>query len=156
MTGWSLGSRYDHGRSAHARNHERLDQGGLPHLLGISVTACSPGRVTGRLPVKPELVAGNGALWAPAIVALADTLCAYGVSTKWPDGASGFTTVELKCNFMGTLRDGAILGEATLLHGGRTTQVWDAMVTNEATGKLVAAFRCTQIILYPRGTWRDA
>ena len=126
------------------------NKGGLPHLLGIVVTACEPGRVAGRLPVKPELLAGNGALWAPAIVALADTLCAYGVSTKWPDGANGFTTVELKCNFLGTLRDGAILGEAKMLHGGRQTQVWDATITNEATGKLVAAFRCTQIILYSR------
>ena len=123
---------------------------GLPHMLGITITACEPGRVTGRLPVKKELVAGNGALWAPAIVALADTLCAYGVSTKWPDGAHGFTTVELKCNFMGTLNAGAILGTSELLHGGRQTQVWDAKITNEETGKLIAAFRCTQMILYPR------
>jgi uncharacterized protein (TIGR00369 family) len=127
------------------------NKGGLPHLLGIVVTACELGRVAGRLPIKPELVAGNGALWAPAIVALADTLCAYGVSTKWPEGASGFTTVELKCNFMGTLRDGAIAGEAKLLHSGRQTQVWDATMVDEATGKMLAAFRCTQIILYPRG-----
>ncbi len=126
------------------------NKGGLPHMLGIAVTACEPGRVAGRLPVKPELIAGNGALWAPAIVALADTLCAYGVSTKWPDGANGFTTVELKCNFMGTLRDGTVAGEAKLLHGGRTTQVWDATITNETTSKLLAAFRCTQMILYPR------
>jgi uncharacterized protein (TIGR00369 family) len=126
------------------------NKGGLPHVLGIVVTACEPGRVAGRLPVKPELVAGNGALWAPALVALADTLCAYGVSTKWPDGAKGFTTVELKCNFMGTLTSGAVTCEATLLHGGRTTQVWDAALTSEEGGKLLAAFRCTQIILYPR------
>lgn len=123
---------------------------GLPHMLGITITACGPGRVTGRLPVKKELIAGNGALWAPAIVALADTLCAYGVSTKWPDGAHGFTTVELKCNFMGTLNAGAILGVSELLHGGKQTQVWDAKITNEETGKLLAAFRCTQMILYPR------
>ena len=126
------------------------NEGGLPHLLGIKVTECAPGRVVGRLPVSKPLIAGNGALWAPAIVALADTLCAYGVSTKWPDGANGFTTVELKTNFMGTLNAGAILGEATLLHGGRTTQVWDAKITNEESGKLLAAFRCTQIILYPK------
>ena len=124
--------------------------GGLPHLLGIVITACAPGRVEGRLPVKKELIAGNGALWAPAIVALADTLCAYGVSTKWPEGANGFTTVELKCNFMGTLGAGAVKGEATLLHGGRMTQVWDAALSNEETGKLLAAFRCTQIILWPK------
>jgi len=125
------------------------NKGGLPHLLGIAVTACAPGRVAGRLPVKPELIAGNGALWAPAIIALADTLCAYGVSTKSPEGANGFTTVELKCNFMGTLNAGAIAGVAEILHGGRTTQVWDARVTNEENGKLLAAFRCTQMILYP-------
>ncbi len=126
------------------------NKGGLPHMLGIVVTACQPGQVEGRLAARPELIAGNGALWAPAVVALADTLCAYGVSTKWPDGASGFTTAELKCNFMGTIREGAILAMAKLLHGGRMTQVWDATVTDEANGKLLAAFRCTQIILYPR------
>jgi 1,4-dihydroxy-2-naphthoyl-CoA hydrolase len=124
--------------------------GGLPHMLGIKVTETAEGRVVGRLPVKKELIAGNGALWAPAIVALADTLCAYGVSTKWPDGANGFTTVELKCNFMGTLNAGTVKGVAELVHGGRTTQVWDATLTNEETGKLLAVFRCTQIILYPR------
>jgi uncharacterized protein (TIGR00369 family) len=123
---------------------------GLPHLLGIEVTAVEPGKVSGRAPVRPEFIAGNGGLWAPVIVALADTLCAYGVSTVWPDGASGFTTVELKCNFMGTLNTGAIACVAEKLHGGRTTQVWDATITNEETGKLLAAFRCTQMILYPR------
>jgi 1,4-dihydroxy-2-naphthoyl-CoA hydrolase len=123
---------------------------GLPHMLGITVTACAPGRVAGRLPVTKALIAGNGAVWAPALVALADTLCAYGVSTKWPQGAQGFTTVELKCNFMGTLNTGAVKGEATILHGGRSTQVWDAALSNEETGKLLAAFRCTQMILWPR------
>jgi uncharacterized protein (TIGR00369 family) len=126
------------------------NEGGLPHMMGIVITACSPGRVAGRMPVKKELVAGNGALWGPAIVMLADTLCAYGVSTVWPEGAKGFTTAELKCNMMGTLTSGAVKGEAAMLHGGRTTQVWDAMMTNEETGKLLAAFRCTQMILYPR------
>jgi uncharacterized protein (TIGR00369 family) len=126
------------------------NKGGLPHLLGIEVTAVEPGKVNGRVPVRPEFIAGNGALWAPVIVALADTLCAYGVSTVWPEGASGFTTVELKCNFMGTLNAGAVACVAAKLHGGRTTQVWDATITNEDTGKLLAAFRCTQMILYPR------
>ena len=124
--------------------------GGLPHMLGIVVTECSPGRVAGRLPVKPELVAGNGALWGPALVALADALCAYGVSTKWPDGATGFTTMELKCNMLGTVTEGAVLGVAEILHGGRLTQVWDAKMTREDNGKLLAVFRCTQMILYPK------
>ena len=126
------------------------NKGGLPHMLGIAITAVEKGKVSGRLPVRPELIAGNGAVWAPAIVALADTLCAYGVSTVWPEGANAFTTVELKCNFMGTLNTGAVACTAEMLHGGRTTQVWDAKAVNEETGKLLAAFRCTQIILYPR------
>src|ERR1700733_8560359 len=87
---------------------------------------------------------------APTVIGVADTLCAYGVSKKWPEGANGFTEAELKCNFMGTVQSGAIACTAELLHGGRTTQVWDAKVTNEQTGKLLAAFRCTQIILCPR------
>ena len=85
-----------------------------------------------------------------AVLSVADILCAYGVSTAWPEGASGFTTAEVKCNFTGTLREGEAVCTATLLHGGRTTQVWDARVEDAASGKLMAAFRCTQIILYPR------
>jgi uncharacterized protein (TIGR00369 family) len=98
--------------------------------------------------VTPALVAPIGFLFAPSIVTLADTLCAYG--TIPPQGAIGFTTAELKCNFMSTVREGTVLCEAKLLHGGRTTQIWDATITAEATGKLMAAFRCTQIILWPK------
>lgn len=77
------------------------------------------------------------------------------MSTVWPEGANAFTTVELKCNFRGTLQSGAVACVAEMLHGGRTTHVWDAKATNEETGKLLAAFRCTQMILYPRagGQW---
>ena len=87
---------------------------------------------------------------AGSILGVADILCAYGVSTAWPEGANGFTTAEVKCNFVGTLREGDVEVRAQMLHGGRTTQVWDATVTNAQNGKLMAAFRCTQIILYPR------
>jgi len=106
--------------------------------------------VVGRMEVRPDLVAHTGYLLAGAVLSVADILCAYGVSTAWPEGASGFTTVEVKCNFTGTLRTGEVVGAATLLHAGRTTQVWDARMEDAATGKLMAAFRCTQVILYPR------
>ena len=124
-------------------NRERL-----PGLIGMEVTYAGSGLMRARMAVTPALVAPIGFLFAPSIVAVADTLCAYGV--QLPQGASGFTTAELKCNFMSTIREGAILCEARLVHGGRTTQVWDATITDESSGKLMALFRCTQIILWPK------
>ena len=126
-----------------------VNQDRLPGMIGMKVTHAEKGLMRARMPVTQALVAPIGFLFAPSIVALADTLCAYG--TVLPEGASNFTTAELKCNFMSTVRDGVVLCEAKLLHGGRTTQVWDAIITAEATGKLMAAFRCTQIILWPKG-----
>lgn len=132
---------------------EKLNQanvGKLPGHLGLTITEVADGKVVGRFKVRDELVAHTGFLLAGAVLSVADILCAYGVSTAWPEGASGFTTAEVKCNFVGTLREGEAVCTASLLHGGRTTQVWDARVEDAATGKLMAAFRCTQIILYPR------
>jgi 1,4-dihydroxy-2-naphthoyl-CoA hydrolase len=133
---------------------ERLNQandGKLPGHLGLAITEVGDGRVVGKFTVRPDLVAHTGYLLAGAVLSVADILCAYGVSTAWPDGANGFTTAEVKCNFMGTVREGEVVCTATMLHGGRTTQVWDARVEDPATGRLMAAFRCTQIILYPKG-----
>ena len=65
-------------------------------------------------------------------------------------GASGFTTVELKSNHLGTALDGTIECVATAAHLGRTTQVWDAVVTHRESGKTIALFRCTQMVLYPK------
>ena len=128
----------------------RANEGKLPGHIGLTILEVEDGRVAGRFEVRPDLVAHTGFLLAGAVLSVDDILCAYGVSTAWPEGASGFTTAEVKCNFVGTLREGAARCTASLLHGGRTTQVWDARVEDEATGKLMAAFRCTQVILYPR------
>ena len=125
-------------------------QGYLPGLIGIKFTSLEPGRLTSRLHVRPELLAPNGYLHAAAIIALADTACGYGTFTDLPEGANNFTTIELKSNFLGTARQGAIVCVATRLHSGRTTQVWDAEVKDEGSGKTIALFRCTQLILYPQ------
>lgn len=125
-----------------------VNQDRLPGMVGMVVTHAEPGLMRARMEAKDKIIAPIGFLFAPAIVTLADTLCAYG--TRLPEGASGFTTAELKCNFMSTVREGGVLCEAKLVHGGRTTQVWDATITAEATGKLMALFRCTQIILWPK------
>ena len=125
-------------------------QGYLPGLLGIEFTSIEPGKLTSRLDVRPEHLAPNGYLHAAVVIALADTACGYGTFTDLPNGANNFTTIELKSNFLGTARQGAIACTATRLHSGRTTQVWDAEVTDEESGKKIALFRCTQLILYPR------
>ena len=122
----------------------------LPGMLGLEILTCTPDRVTGRIPVTPPLIAGTGFLWAPVVIALADTLCAYGAGENLPAGARSFTTVELKTNFLGTAGVGAVIvGEATPVHRGRTTQVWDATVREEGAARALALFRCTQMILYP-------
>ena len=123
--------------------------GTLPGLIGIEFTGYEPGRLTSRLVLRPELLAPNGYLHAAVIIALADTTCGYGTFTDLPDGANNFTTIELKSNFLGTARQGSIACTARRLHSGRTTQVWDAEVMDETSGKTIALFRCTQLILYP-------
>jgi 1,4-dihydroxy-2-naphthoyl-CoA hydrolase len=120
------------------------------NLLGIEVNDTPEGPLAGTFTVTHALIAGTGFLWAPVVLALADALCAFGVSRHWPDGASSFTTVESKANFMSSAReDERVAGVATPLHLGRSTQVWDATITNETTGRPMAAYRCTQLILYP-------
>ena len=127
-----------------------VNQDRLPGMVGMVVTHAERGLMRARMEAKDKIIAPIGFLFAPAIVTLADTLCAYGTGAVLPEGANGFTTIELKCNFMSTVRDGNVLCEAKLVHGGRTTQVWDATVTAESTGKLMALFRCTQAVLWPR------
>jgi uncharacterized protein (TIGR00369 family) len=121
-----------------------------PGMVGIEILSCERDLVTGRMDVTDEVVAGTGYLWAPVIVTLADWLCAAGMGPNLPEGA-GFTTIELKANFLGTVRSGgAVRGSARPVHRGRTTQVWDAEVTDEANGKVIALIRCTQMVLLPQ------
>jgi uncharacterized protein (TIGR00369 family) len=122
----------------------------LPGLVGLEILAMAPDGVTSRLQVRKDLMAPNGFLHAATVIALADTSCGYGCVALLPEGASGFTTLELKANFLGTTRDGAIACRATPVHLGRTTQVWDAVVSIEGTEKRIATFRCTQMVLWPR------
>jgi uncharacterized protein (TIGR00369 family) len=122
--------------------------GYLPGLLGIEILKVEPGLIESRLAVRREVMAPNNFLHAATVVALADTSCGYGCVANLPQGASGFTTIELKSNFLGTAREGAIVCRATPVHLGRTTQVWDAEVTLEGGARKIALFRCTQMVLW--------
>ena len=122
----------------------------LPGHLGIIVTHVSESEVRSQLPVKTSLMAPNGYLHAGSVVTLADTSTGYGCVVNLPAGAIGFTTIELKSNHLGTARDGTIECVARAVHVGKTTQVWDAVVTHRESGKTIALFRCTQMVLYAK------
>ncbi|WP_207957115.1 PaaI family thioesterase [Rubrobacter tropicus] len=125
----------------------RRGEGALPGLIGLEIVEAAEGSISSRLQLRDELLAPNGYLHAATVVALADTSCGYGTFVHLPEGSTGFTTIELKSNFLGTAREGTIWCEARLVHGGRTTQVWDATV--QGPEKTLALFRCTQMVLYP-------
>ena len=124
-----------------------LGRGHLPGLLGIEVDSIEHGRARMTLPLREELLAPNGYLHAGTVVGLADSACGYGCMASLPPQATGFTTIELKTNFLATAREGTLACESSLVHEGRTTQVWDAIVTRDDR-KTLALFRCTQLILY--------
>ena len=122
-------------------------EGLLPGLLGIEVLSVTGHKAVMRMKVRRALLAPNGYLHAASVIGLADTAAGYGTIAALPKGAKGFTTIELKSNFSGTAREGTLLCTARPIHSGRMTQVWDAQVTHMETGKTIAHFRCTQMIL---------
>jgi len=137
-----------------ARTPESFNRRGVGHLpghLGLVITRIEGDEVHAEMPVVPHLMAPNGFLHAGAIVTIADTCAGYGCIAHLPEGATGFTTVELKSNHLGTTRDGTVACVAKAVHLGRTTQVWDATVRHAESGRTLALFRCTQMILMPKG-----
>jgi uncharacterized protein (TIGR00369 family) len=123
-------------------------KGRLPDYLGMEWLEARPGFIRGRFTIQPHHIAPNTYLHAASLIALLDSACGYGCFISKPEAATGFTTIELKTNFLGTAREGEVTGEARLVHGGRTTQVWDAEAKH--AGKTIALFRCTQMLLYPK------
>jgi 1,4-dihydroxy-2-naphthoyl-CoA hydrolase len=126
----------------------RLGEGLLPGLLGIEVLAAAAGESAMQMKIRRALLAPNGYLHAASVIGLADTAAGFGTMASLPEGAKGFTTIELKSNFTGTAREGTLQCTARTIHSGRMTQVWDAQVTHVETGKIIAHFRCTQMILF--------
>ncbi len=123
--------------------------GALPGMLGLQWIEAEHGHIRGRFDIAAKHFSPHGLLHGASIVALADTACGFGCLASLPAGAIGFATGELKTNFIGAAREGGVSCEARLVHAGRTTQVWDAEIRSETTGKTVALFRCTQMLLYP-------
>lgn len=122
----------------------------LPGHLGLELVSIEEKRALMSCEIQPFHTAPNGYLHAGSIISLADTCAGYACVGNLPEGANSFTTIEMKANFFSTLLEGKILATAEMAHGGRTTQVWDVDVSDDASGRSLAFFRCTQLILYPR------
>lgn len=130
--------------------YNSLAAGTLTGHLGILFTRLQEGEIVAEMEAAPHLLAPNGFLHAGSLVTLADYAAGLGCVSHLPDGASGFTTIELKTNHLSTTRSGIVECIARPTHRGRTTQVWDAVITLKETGKTLVLFRCTQIILYAK------
>lgn len=127
------------------------NSGYLPEAMGVEWTQVETGLAKARFEVARRHMAPNGFLHAASIIGLVDSACGFGCMASRPEGAVSFTTLELKANFLGTAREGeAVACTARMAHGGRTTQVWDAEAVNETSGKTIALFRCTQLLIYPK------
>lgn len=126
------------------------DSSHLPGHLGLKVTQVAKGRLEAEIKVRKELLAINDFLHAGTVITLCDTSAGYGCMANLPEGASGFTTIELKCNLMGTAREGKIKCTSTCIHSGRTTQIWESEVFKGSNNKAIAKFTCTQLIIYTK------
>jgi uncharacterized protein (TIGR00369 family) len=123
--------------------------GGLVPHMGITLVDEGKGWLEAKMPIQQHhLRSGANALHAASMIALADSVCGFAAGHVLPDGAKGYTTIELKSNFLGSASDGTLIGRSEADHLGRTTQVWTSTVTHLETGRKLALFRCTQMILY--------
>jgi 1,4-dihydroxy-2-naphthoyl-CoA hydrolase len=134
-------------RSIELGNFLERQRGMLPDKFGVRPIAISEGRMTMEMTVEPWMMAPNGYLHAASQILLADTCAGYATMAHLPEGAKGFTTLELKSNFLGTAKEGVLSVEAVAEHMGRTTQIWSATVTDDK-GRKLSLFRCSQIILW--------
>jgi 1,4-dihydroxy-2-naphthoyl-CoA hydrolase len=123
---------------------ERM-KGTLPELLGLRVVEATRERVVAELDHRDALTTLGGSLHGGTLMAVADTAGALGTVLNLPAGAST-TTLESKTNFFAAARSGIIRAEATPLHRGRRTMVWQTRVTDE-TGRLLSLTIQTQMVL---------
>ena len=129
---------------------QAIGRDGLPGTIGIEWEDVRIGYARAFVRLERKHFAPNGFVHAGTLVTLADSCCGFGCIASRPEGAVNFTTIELKSNHLGTAREGTIVSRATPVHLGKTTQVWDAVVTHKETGRTIALFRCTQLVIYPK------
>jgi uncharacterized protein (TIGR00369 family) len=124
------------------------DKPGFMKLIGFKLGEYSAEKVEGFVEVRPDLSNRAGVMHGGAIMAIADTLGGAGTIANLPEGART-VTIESKTNFFAAIPVGdTARGEATPLHRGRTTMVWQTKITR-SDGRLAALVTQTQMVIGP-------
>ena len=119
----------------------------LADALGIELTALTDEYLEGRMPVDGRTHQPMGLLHGGASVALAETLGSVGAATKIDPTKQACVGLEINANHLKGVRDGHVIGRATPVHIGRSTQVWEIRITHEETGALVCISRITMAVI---------
>jgi len=119
----------------------------LGEHLGIELTEVADRTITGRMPVDHRTHQPMGLLHGGASVALAETLGSIGAQLQVDVRKQACVGLEINANHLKGVRSGYVVGRATALHVGRTTQVWEIRITHEETGALVCISRITMAVI---------
>lgn len=128
----------------------------LGEHLGIEITEVGEQTISGRMPVDRRTHQPMGLLHGGASVALAETLGSIGAALQVDLREKACVGLEINANHIKGVKSGYVVGKATALHVGRTTQVWEIRITHEETGALVCISRITMAVIDVPTTQRPA
>lgn len=118
----------------------------FPGLMGVQLEQADPDKVVATMVVRPDLCTAGSTLHGGAFMAFADTIGAVATVLNMPAGART-TTIESKTNFFsGAPLGSTVRAECTPLHKGRTTMVWQTVISSDA-GKHCAMVIQTQLVI---------
>lgn len=127
----------------------------FPGILGVHIVAVEPGRAVGTLEVGATVLHPGGYAHGGAIAGFGDTVAAW---ATFPSLASDeiFTTIEFKTNFISGVTGGRLRAEASAIHRGGRTMVFEVRITtDEDAPRLVAVMIVTQAILKAKQPGRE-
>ena len=120
----------------------------MADLIGLRVTHAELKRVTGEITVRTDLTQPYGYIHGGALMTLMDTVAGMASALNVGPG-EGFLTVEFKINFLRSVREGRVLAEATAVHIGRRTHVWQ-VTSHDEQGRQLALATLTQLVIQLR------
>jgi uncharacterized protein (TIGR00369 family) len=122
-------------------------QNTMMEALGMEMVCAEPERVVMRMPVGPKVHQPYGLLHGGASVALAESAASLGTAGNIDLATHRPVGMEINANHLRPVKDGWVVAEATVLHKGRTSMVWDIKIRDEQKGRLVCVSRCTVAIV---------